>query len=817
MQFQDSPDALNWALGTYINQQDNVLATYALMIFKRMCQFHFSMLSPEVVNQIRNILFNREYHQAHISQGTFKNRVTDAQVAFMWHVYPEPYGNFWDDLFSLDRSEIFEFIQSLCSYASILNGNDNLIYNKIKDAMRETGNDNRVASFVIELMREGNADAYKCFAHFSKWININYLLSQEGFQCIIDGFNSPQLCQYSLDIYIQLVTRGMPPEQKLSVINNINIREKIGFITSTENPPIELLISAARAINATGLELINEQPILEDYLNVALMFIRVENDDISEGVISLFHSTAKKYPQYHQFLLGELINRFETFFRVHSNEMISLDGFAEQLVMVIHSIVMSNVNAAMSQINSISQGNFYENLPKAAAIIHIVSNSLTYKDESHRQIISNFINIFAPIMQVPPPEIAPLHLYCISEFVKFFIPASPLFGPDIFAYIFNGLNGIIQNNEIMDVRMTISSLLKTFVEKLQNKIPFDPNQIYFYVQTCNPDLVSAAAILICNLREGQMEIFQQSLDRLKEFVANSENKFYAYEVILSFIHSIKYFDKAPHVQIIGPFIEQTFPEFFEIDPLLASCIRASYSSLGPFSRDLILRVIPQIKPMFKLSLTAVCSALMALVIDKADNRWICDFLPHISQLVLANFDSVVDWTAKTEENKETLDMICKYLKLITKLLKISPQCIVPQTYENLCQFTNKTFNNNFDIPILMMAIIDMLMQLIGNDLNTVVNFAPMTLSFLYSSKFDPLSNEWFDLCKRVMNFHIALLNKEKQNAVQLIAESFKRYGANDDLIRGYLAILESPRPRDRAANGRNFFFEFAKFRASLGN
>ena len=211
---------------------------------------------------------------------------------------------------------------------------------------------------------------------------------------------------------------------------------------------------------------------------------------------------------------------------------------------------------------------------------------------------------------------------------------------------------------------------------------------------------------------------------------------------------------------------------------------------------------------------------MALLAEKGkgDNQWVQQFLPNLSTYALQLFTNVQDWTTKSEETDEILEMICTFIKFITKLITVSPQCMDAETYEKLKKFIELSLYNKFDLPKLSMRIIEFLTVLIDIDLPTVANISPLTMSFFYSSRFNPLVNEWFDVCKRVMTLHLKLLKINKENAETLIINSLKRYDANDSLIKFYLQNIENEqqRPRDRLANNRDFYFQFVKYKASLG-
>ena len=114
---------------------------------------------------LKSMIFNPQLHSSFKGNATFTNLLADLQVTFFWQAYPEIWVDFWKDEFQMPESDIMSFLDALCQYANILSGGDNLIYNKIKDAMRDTGADLMVSNFVITKMIQKNILAFKCFAH----------------------------------------------------------------------------------------------------------------------------------------------------------------------------------------------------------------------------------------------------------------------------------------------------------------------------------------------------------------------------------------------------------------------------------------------------------------------------------------------------------------------------------------------------------------------------------------------------------------------------------------------------------------------------
>ncbi|KAH0787638.1 armadillo-like helical domain-containing protein [Histomonas meleagridis] len=462
--FQNSPEGLQWAISEYPSQTNFQLIMFSLNIFRAACRVRFANLPGEILRSLQVILFDPKVQQAQRNNIIFVKSLADAQVAFMWNSYPQFWPNFWEQEIQNPEQDILYFLEALCDYASFLTGEDNNIYNRIKNQMRQTGTEQIVANFLINKMSTGDKVAFHCFAHFCKWININYLMNPNGLNSFLNGFNHLELIKDSLDIFNSLASRGMPIENKQQLLSSINLPAIVNAINERYDISDSLLFSLSNAINTAGLEII-QTPLFDSYLWLALNFFGYESNDVSEAVTPFILEAIKTYPKYDQVILDSALNRFELYFqKLPKNEVIKVIDYGEKLTMILHSTMMTNIKVTSTSLSQIAvQNDFYSNMPRAAAIIHTIFNVMITKDPFVKEIIGTFINGFYPILKISPNSIEALHLFCITDIISLFVAVNESFNEQQITQIFSDLNTILVGSENPLVKESISEKINGFV------------------------------------------------------------------------------------------------------------------------------------------------------------------------------------------------------------------------------------------------------------------------------------------------------------------------------------------------------------------
>ena len=822
-QLQQSPQCLQWIFETFNSQSDIRVKIQQLLIIKRLCKYSWENFNQELIGQLRQLLFTEQNHQVFASDQTYTNVVADTQLSFMWKAFPNVWPTFWQDLFaSMSPQSITNFIYSLTKYASILMGNDHMIYNNIKNAMRENESDARVTKFVVDLMKTQKPEAFEIFESLCKWVNVNYILTNEAMSAVINCLMLPNLSKYCLDILTSLVTRGMPADNKFMLIQNLQIPNQIATILNQFHDS-EIAYSAARLLNAAGQDVLNHQ-LCEQFAEMSLNFLMHPDSNVSSAVIPFLMVLCKARPQGSAVILDKAITRLENFFIFsvqNNNGYIERLDYIEQITMLTHTALDQNKPNNFSLLIQLwGDGSILEqNLPKACAIIHCIHDALSNGDE--KEIIYEFVQRFYPIVQIAAP-LRPLQIFGLTDFIRFFTAIGNNFQKEQISAVFNDICRLSFSTNVPDdeIKSDLAGMLVTFIKKMDKKIEFDPQIIYHCVSTLDEQFVSAAGLLIRNLTVNQGPIFEECMRQISN-VLQTNNNSNQIRVALSFIKSLHYSKDAPHLQHVSNFLDSNMEMFCKNEPsIFALYIRTVYSSLGEKGFPILMKCVePSV-----VSCTTLCAmsdALQALLkSNDLPKDWINAALSSIIEPSINMFYSVQSWeNTESEENKEILKMACSFISLFSFALKFAFQFIHQNILSYMSNFVSNTLSNHFDNPDLIEHILSLLDQMLKVEYfsSTVFdNLCFCAMNFIYSFKFNPMTKPWQKVCERLTKLHIDMKNMNPDRAFECIVRSFQIVGAQQPQIEEYIKVLTHERPRDVRAHAREFFINFKKFRDSLG-
>ncbi|OHS99615.1 hypothetical protein TRFO_33876 [Tritrichomonas foetus] len=814
--FQQTPQCLEYVLMTYVQQQNPLIRMQQLIFLKKWCKFMWENMNQDIYNNLRELLFTEANHIMFKDNQVFINQVTDAQAMFIWRAFPDQWPTFWTDIFNKFQPDfVLCFIYAFTKYASILNGADNLVYNKIKNAMRSNSSDRNVAQFVINFMGKGNINAFEIFSSLCKWVNVDYILTNESIGAVLGALSNPSFSVHSLNIFTRLVQRGMPSDNKYSLIQNLNIPTIISSILNICQDP-KIAQSAASLINAAGQEIINFQ-LVGPFAEMALNFLLHPNEDVSVLVIPFLLRLAKTNPQNSQTILEKALTKLDSYLVTSIENFGTIDkvDYLEQITNLTHiALTQDYPNNFAYMINQWGDGSIVNtNLPRACSIIHSIQDVLSSGEP--KQMINEFVMRFFPIIQIEPDN--PLQVFAIADFIRFFIAVGDNYQKEQVSAVFREVCRISMSPSITDeqVKNEISSMLITFIKKMNVKIEFDPQIIMVFVSTLNNQFVAAAGLLIRNLQVNQGPIFEECMKQL-QIVLQQNQREDAIHVVLSFVRSLKYGKDAPHVQYVFNFLNSIKEMCAQNDSLLAFYIRTVYSSLAERGFRIIMECVNLCSG--NQSITALCDAAQALLkSDGITKEWIKVFLVSLINPILDKFVSVQTWESESEENKEILSMTCSFIKLFGLTLSICPEFIDQNVYVRMSSFVAAALTHNFDQPDLVEQIIVYLGQLLKKNPEPVyTDLAIRSLNCLYSDKFDPQLKPWFRVCKRLSRLHQEMLKMNTEQAMITIQKSFGNFNAQQQHIEHYLNVLGLERPRDVTAQVRVFFIDFVKYKASIG-
>lgn len=843
-EFQESEECVHWVIDTFVGINNANVRIQQLILIGKWCRFFMDDLPAEVYTAFIQLLFTQSNHEAFRENENYNNKLGDSQLFFMWRSYPDRWQSFWGDFFeNFDNSYNLNFLSSFTKFVSsdVLDGRDNMIYNNIKNAMRASEYDLFITQFVIQMMGEGEKEAFEIFLTLCKWVNVTYLTAPDPISYVKQGLQHKDYARFSLDILSCLLKRGIQDDIKFSLIQDLEIAEQISNLVQDESSDQQIIKSAASLVNSAGEFVINLN--VDPFIELALEFLMCEDNDVSTIVFPFLIQVCKKHPNYSTVILQKTLERLELCFGNNSevSDESDVSIYLDQLSQLSNAAMRSNRSDNFREMLSLwDDGSLLESNPNlAVSVIKVVSDNLL--DGDPEDVAKDFVPQFNKILSVEPP-IDSTFAFGVNRFIKFFISVGKKFSNDrrLTSYIFKRLSdfSLLDNENVEDEHFhaNISNTLNQFLKKLVSNIDFDSEIIYKFIITLDGQLVSAAGCLIRNLKSNQGDVFEECMGKLQEALGEVEQdqQIPFLHVILSFIKSLKYDPQdsnAPHVQYVHEFLEQIFEYCLDNDPLFANFIRTASSSLGDNSFDIIMACAEKID-IGEQSCSAFCDVIQQMLNSEMEkDEWVGQILESLYEMIVQKFKSVQIWegadTPTSEANKIILEMTCSYINLFTASLKNAPQFIGQDIYVAMKSFIFELLSEHFEISNLFEICINALCQIINNDIDSIFNdgFVKCAVFFLYTDQFNPLIRKWANVCRKVYSFHKNLIIKDREigndRAGEAIASSLADFiddsmPNKEEIIGRYFQIFELDRPRDQDAAVVDYYDDFKKVLVSQG-
>lgn len=830
--FRKSPDCLSWVFRTYNNLADKRLRMEQLFIIKNYCKAQDIPFPDDFYTPIHDFLFTQQNHVIFQNERDFMNVLADTQVSFMWKVFPEKWENFWADYFnSFSENFIISFLEAFSQYPVDLEGKENYLFTKIKDAMRSNQSDNEITQYVIRLMGNGVGVSFNIFKFLCSWVDLNYLLNDNSYAILKKCLDNKDYLKYTLEILSSLVSRGMNDNLKVNIIKSFDLENKIQNIVQNCINDREIAISAGSLVNSIGEFLIKEK-VLGNFVDLALIFLSHDDTYVSCSVINYLKLVCKvdrdtvyenpENPRISTTILLKGIERIIGHIEYFEEECPYFDSLTQLCHVAINASPKVNFNALLSLWNN--GENLGSNPKLAVSILHVVAIAL--RDKENRDFIPTFTTEFSKILAAQPP-IDPIIMYGIIEFVDFFIAARDSFGPEQASFVFNFVCNFAFMEEsdenrrfIKDIRSRLFNFARWFFLILQ----FDPNIIPLMIQTSDVGLAAATTYLIQRIDKNlQSDVIIQCLDHLLNTFKSLEDdnaKVSYLDVILSFLRNLRYEKDSPQLVKIRSILEIISPLCSMNDSLFDKFIHATVSSLRENSIDIIKSCLPHITIGYK-SLSAYCNAVQNILklsgIQK--DAWITTVIGYLFNIVFEKFGSNIhasrNDSINDEEYKETLQITCSFIELFLMAVRMAPDFILP-LYDKMKEFVIQLLKDHFDIAVLDEKVCDLLSEIVSRDIDSVLNdLGVLLMNFLYTYKFNPDQDEWFRVCKRVLAFHRHIKEINPERAKQLVDNSFRTFITNNEqfghFIKEYYEILSMTRIQSQFPKLKLFYIELAKY------
>ncbi|KAI5970796.1 LOS1 [Candida margitis] len=291
----------------------------------QLCQVVLRMLSEFVAHDIKDPAYLR-------------NKFAQIHAKVFTMVYIDIYPNYINDLLELISSGNQLAVDY---YARILNNIHSEVGDKyiarsqawvdrnvmIKDALRDKNMNDLVASWFKVLTGSGNSEeildnTLNIIGSYVDWMDIALFVTPQCINTIVGYLTRKQERNTTCNTLIQILSKKMPPEDKVELISILNLTNIISSIDLSGD--VEFEEHVAKLSNQIGEELLyvlGNEPTLINQINehlytlwpIILTFLSHEYDDVSQNVfpfIQMFLSACKKNASLFSIeLLSTLLNK----------------------------------------------------------------------------------------------------------------------------------------------------------------------------------------------------------------------------------------------------------------------------------------------------------------------------------------------------------------------------------------------------------------------------------------------------------------------------------------------------------------------------
>ncbi|CAK9442068.1 uncharacterized protein LODBEIA_P58390 [Lodderomyces beijingensis] len=201
----------------------------------------------------------------------------------------------------------------------------------LKDAIRSKDMSSLVSSW-FKILGDNNSNSdeilentLNIIGQYVDWMEISLFISPESINTIIGYLDRERQRNATCDSLIHILSKKMPPQNKLELVNLLNLTSIISSIDLSDD--LEFAEHIAKLANQIGEELLivlGNSPTLFDQVNeqlyklwpIVLTLLAHEYDDVAQNVFSFIQSflgACKKTPQLYSLeLLSTLLNKVIT-------------------------------------------------------------------------------------------------------------------------------------------------------------------------------------------------------------------------------------------------------------------------------------------------------------------------------------------------------------------------------------------------------------------------------------------------------------------------------------------------------------------------
>ena len=785
---------LNWAISRISEISSLPHIKRALLFITHWCQNKWDDIPADSVEQIRTILFASSFIDTYYSDQSFRNILGSAEVSFMWNMYPDNWPSFWSDISSFSPQKILNFLLSFDSYSKFLDPRNHAIYNRIKNGMRGDHSDEAITDFAISQLDPKKKETFTVYAFLLSWVNREYILKETALTIVNDAMSEKSTAAMSLMIFRTIIERGMPDEEKMQIISDLSIAERVNLIIENFSEEEPIVIEAAMLLNSTGKQII-ETELLETYLTIALQLLMYQSNEVALAVTQFIYNSIKGRPEICNQVAQNAYVRLASYFE---SDSLFDEALPNKLIEIVGRCIRTNTDEVLPYITSLFEE--ADTIQDICACLDICCFS--FRDNSIPDVTKAVVEHFNGILEISEIE-NDQQLTAITLFATFFASVASTFDAETIGAIFVGVLAFATNDDLDPTfHIQIGNLLQQIARNQSVIQAVEPSSILEMVQTLDSPILSTAAKLVSYLQEEAQDdtlgscigVLQQAIESADESETISVIK-----QTLVFLRSI-IVDKVPNfAAYVQEFLLSLHDYAVQDDETFGIYIATVVNTLNVASLEHVLQLIPEVNGIHSLS--AIAEAFHVLA--KGENKeWCLEAMNAIKGSVFEEYSKVSEWNTENE----TRTIIMQLLSAFIGFTSIAVHQVLED--DELRSFVHEKMCERFDTPTLLCDFIDFGIHAVPVNAEAVADLALPVISFLFCPKFDHQQVSWKAVIRLSAEFHRLLA---EAGGGQEVANALGEVGATEEMVSEYMATFSLPK-QQRGKAAIEFYGKLKKFR-----
>ena len=813
-------------------QQNNEgsFITFIFTLMPRWLKYRVSEIPPELLVALKDIIFDQSFEAKFASANNFPKNLAHIRVCVMWQMYPEGWPSFWDDFLpNFSNNSVILFLQEFADFSQGFMSQENKNrYTIIKDAMRADESDAKLIQFILQNLNPQVKTCYNILGAIMKWINLQFIINEDALGVINQGLEGTQeVVGEVLSIFRTIIKRGMPDQNRIEIMQAINVSAISEKVLGTEGIKSETVEKLAALIEAFGTYAIEYQ-IADGYLELGVHFIQGIIDDKGCVAIAPFiDEYVKADPSVAATILEMLVTRLGYYFNEEDLDPLDEPSILESLTKISKTCLSKNEEDTIGFFSASWEQIDFSEPALVASLLFFSTRTFSNKKfmEQRKAIVEKFWPIISDISEIDSPQIFKIY----QLFTSFFNTIAPEYDSEVRTAVYNSMFTMsLAEFEDVNWHNMLMDNFAFFVKNYCSKVEFDPDNIQTLLQAMEPTSVAIAGMLVRLLKDQQEEFFTACMDALNQTLQSEEDKTAVCKLILQFIRSITYSPGSAHIAPVTEFLKSIIEYVSGDDETFSHYIRTVYASLEHEGLEILYETMGVDKGVH--SYEELSCAFKALLNSKVytDHSWAKEIIPALVEPSIELYNSVspLDWDQEKLgfKNQEIVEMISSFLELISRAIgpELAKEELVDgEIINTVNNFVHTALTNQYEHPSVVAPMIGYVRSVLPlNPEELIPAFIEPTLSFLNTRRFDPANKEWSPVVKVIIELHHEVHTMSEGGADDLIRQYFLHLLPEEgELIESYITDLgastEELLDRHRRKNGKMFFLKVAQILNSL--